>query len=377
MADVERILIVGGGIAGLTLATALHQRDFQPELIERSPTWDHIAIGAGIAVQPNGMRVMHALGMGRAIEKAGWIGRQWYFCDQHGEVLCETNLEALWGNVGSWVGIERTKLHQALVAGAVAVPQRLGLSVTALEQDGRRVLARFSDGSGGEYDLVVGADGISSTVRALTLSAVAPADLGAMNWRGIAPVRPRELTAVRFVLGDACFFGLCPVGEERTYGFGYVMQPRVRDPLEGRLERLRKRFAAFGGFVQEYLAALERDEQVHCSAMEWVDVDDWYAGRVVLIGDAAHASSPLLGQGGCMAMEDAWVLAEVLRSAPTLEIALSTYVTRRKPRVKWVQEQSIATAEGLRMPPATRNATLRERGSQMMRSRFGPLIPAP
>jgi 2-polyprenyl-6-methoxyphenol hydroxylase-like FAD-dependent oxidoreductase len=91
------------------------------------------------------------------------------------------------------------------------------------------------------------------------------------------------------------------LGEGRTYGFGYVMQSRWRDPLEGRLERLRHRFAAFGGPVREYLASLEHDEQVHCSAMEWVDVDEWHAGR--LIGDAAHAGSPLMGQGGCMAME--------------------------------------------------------------------------
>jgi 2-polyprenyl-6-methoxyphenol hydroxylase-like FAD-dependent oxidoreductase len=158
---------------------------------------------------------------------------------------------------------------------------------------------------------------------------------------------------------------------------GGVMQTRFLDPLEGRLERLRDRFATFGGPVREYLTSLDRDEQIHCSAMEWVDVDEWHSGRVVLIGDAAHASSPLMGQGGCMAMEDACVLAEVLHSSATVESAKSNYVNRRKPRVKWVQQQSIATAESLGMPAAVRNAALRERGSQMMQSRFGPLIPAP
>jgi 2-polyprenyl-6-methoxyphenol hydroxylase-like FAD-dependent oxidoreductase len=111
--------------------------------------------------------------------------------------------------------------------------------------------------------------------------------------------------------------------------------------------------------------------------MEWIDVDEWYTGRVVLIGDAAHASSPLMGQGGCMAMEDALVLAEVLRSAASVQSALSNYVSRRKPRAKWVQQESIATGESLRMPPAVRNAALRERGDHMMQSRFGPLVPAP
>lgn len=375
MADAERILIVGGGIAGLTLAAALRRLGFLPELVERNPTWH--AAGAGFLVQANGMRVLHALGLGAAIEHAGAVVRRWDFCDEQGEVLCETDLKALWSDVGLCVGIERTKLQQVLLSGVAGIPSRLGTSITSLAQDNRRVSVIFSDSSAGQYDLVVGADGIFSAVRRFALSATSPTDLGAMNWRSIAPIRPGGQKTLQFLLGDGCFFGLCPVGEGRTYGFGYIMQPRSRDPLEGRLGRLCTRFASFGGPVREYLASLERDEQVHCSAMEWVDVDEWHSGRVVLIGDAAHASSPLMGQGGCMAMEDACVLAELLRSSATVEGALSDYVSRRKPRTKWVQNQSIAAAESLRMPPSVRNSVLRERGDQMMQSRFGPLIPAP
>jgi 2-polyprenyl-6-methoxyphenol hydroxylase-like FAD-dependent oxidoreductase len=375
MADVERILIVGGGIAGLTLAGALHKHGLTAELVERNPTWR--AVGAGFLVQPNGMRILNALGVGAAVERAGAVVRRWLFCDEQGEMLCETDLEALWDNAGPCVGIERAKLQQALLAGASAVPCRLNTSIASLTQDGKHVSVSFDDGFVREYDLVVGADGIFSTVRRLALSAMAPIGLGALNWRSIAPIRPRGLSALHFLLGDKCFFGLCPVGEGRTYGFGYVMQPRFRDPLEGRLERLRARYAAFGGILQDYLASLERNEQIHCSAMEWVDVDQWHAGRVILIGDAAHASSPLMGQGGCMAMEDAWVLAEVLRTAATVEDAFGHYLSRRRPRTSWVQRQSIAAAEALGAPPAERNAALRQRGNQMMHARFGPLIAPP
>jgi 2-polyprenyl-6-methoxyphenol hydroxylase-like FAD-dependent oxidoreductase len=244
-------------------------------------------------------------------------------------------------------------------------------------QDNRRVSVRFSDGSTGDYDLVVGADGIKSTVRGLTLTAAAPSDLGAMNWRSIAPIRPAGLNGLQMHLGDGCTFGLVPVGAGRTYGFAYVIEPRFHDPVEGRLERLRKRFAAFGARVQEYLASLERDDQVICSAMEWMELKKWHIGRVVLVGDAAHASSPMMGQGGCMAMEDACVLADELRAAATLDDALASYVKRRKSRVEWVQHQSMEVGKILAVPSSIRNAGLRKRGNEAMQARFGALVPAP
>jgi FAD-dependent urate hydroxylase len=292
-------------------------------------------------------------------------------------LLSETDLDALWGDAGPCVGIERSKLQGALLPGVANVRCRLGTPVTSLVQDDRRVSVGFSDGPTGDYDLVVGADGIRSTIRALTLTTAGPSDLGAMNWRSIAPIRPAGLTALQLHLGDGCIFGLVPMGAGRTYGFAYVVQPRLHDPLEGRLERLRNRFATFGERVQEYLASLEPDDQIICSAMEWMESEKWHSGRVVLVGDAAHASSPMMGQGGCMAMEDACTLANELRAAVTVENALASYVGRRKPRVKWVQQQSMALAEILTSPSAARNAALRERGNEGMQSRFGPLVPAP
>jgi 2-polyprenyl-6-methoxyphenol hydroxylase-like FAD-dependent oxidoreductase len=375
MAKVGTILVVGGGVAGLTAAAALHRHGFTTELVERQQTWH--ALGAGFLVHPNGMRMLLSLGLAAGVMNAGAVVRRWQFCDERGGVLSETNLEALWGDAGPCVGIERPELQRALLPGVADVRCRLGTSVTSLVQHDRRVAVEFSDGSTGDYDLVVGADGIKSTVRALTLTTAAPSDLGAMNWRSVVPTRPGGLTALQMHLGDGCIFGLVPVGAGRTYGFAYVIQPRFRDPLEGRLERLRNRFAGFGRGVQEYLASLERDDQVICSAMEWMTFEKWHTGRVVLVGDAAHATSPLMGQGGCMAMEDACVLAEELRTGATIESALASYVSRRKPRVEWVQHQSMAVAESLTKPSAVRNAVVRERGREAMQARFGPLAPAP
>ena len=111
--------------------------------------------------------------------------------------------------------------------------------------------------------------------------------------------------------------------------------------------------------------------------IEWVDLDKWYRGRIVLAGDAAHAGPPHMGQGGCMAMEDGLVLAQVLRGEDTVEAALRAYVKRRRPRVDWVQEQSRAAAQGWVLPAATRNALLREQGDAMFRDRYRPLLALP
>lgn len=373
MSSRGRILIAGGGIAGLSLAIALHQRRFDAQVVERHTRWN--PVGGGIAVQPNAMRVLDQLGVGPCVKHAGATIRRWLFRDQQGDLLCDIALGPLWDDVGLFIGIERTKLHDALLPGAVAC--RLGTWMTALRQDNHRVAVAFNDGSAGDYDLVVGADGIRSTVRQFALGATLPSYGGQMVWRSLAPICAPDFDAVQFWLGDGCFFGLCPVGNGRTYGFANVTGLRFHDAVEGRLERLRHHFAGFGGLVRDYLAALEHDEQLHCGPIEWLEADEWHNGRVVLIGDAAHASSPMMGQGGSMAAEDALVLAESLDSAPDAPAAVEMFVRRRRPRIDWVQQQSRAVGEMLGMPPNVRNSALRERGPKMFYQRFQPLTAPP
>jgi 2-polyprenyl-6-methoxyphenol hydroxylase-like FAD-dependent oxidoreductase len=375
MADVDRILIVGGGIAGLSLATALHRQRYAPELVERSTTWP--AVGAGINLPANGIRMLRALGAGEAVERNAAVLRRWRFFDEQGELLCETDLEELWRDVGPCLGITRVKLHEALLTGASAVPHQLGVSLTTLTQDDKRVRVSFSDGSSDDYDLVVGADGIYSSVRELAVNSSSPRYAGQMVWRSIISTRPPGVIDIMVFLGEGLFFGLVPMGWGYTYGFGAVDGKRFEDPLLGRLDRFRRHFAGFGGPAPAYLAALECDEQLIVGPIEWVELDELYRGRVVLIGDAAHAGPPHMGEGGCMAMEDALVLADCLHKADSVEYALDVYVRRRRPRVNWVQEQSRAAAQAWVLPSAVRNAALRQRGDWMFRDRYRPLIAAP
>ncbi len=260
-----------------------------------------------------------------------------------------------------------------------APPQshRLGVALVGLTQNDAGVSVRFSGGDSAEYDLVVGADGIHSAVRELAIGSYSPSYAGQVAWRSIIPWRPQGLRDMMVLLGEGCFFGLVPMGEGCTYGFGAIDAPRFEDPLPGRLERMRDRFADFGQPVPSYLAALESDQQLHFGPLEWVEPEEWYRGRVVLIGDAAHAGPPHMGEGGCMAMEDALVLADVLRNPDGLASALDAYVHRRRPRAGWVQEQSRAAARAWVLPPAVRDAALRERGDAMFRDRYQPLILPP
>jgi FAD-dependent urate hydroxylase len=375
MAGIGRILVVGGGIAGLSVAAALHRKGLTLELVERSTAWP--AIGAGINLPANGVRVLRALDAVAGIERFGAVIRRWGFFDQRGEMLCQTDLEDLWRDVGPCVGFTRVRLQEVLVAAAAQVPVRLGVSLTDLTQGGDHVSVSFSDGASGEYDMVIGADGIHSMVRELALASSIPSYAGQMVWRSVIPLRPPGLVEMMVLLGDGCYFGLVPMGEGYTYGFGGIDAERFEDPVSGRLERFRGRFAGFGPPVPAYLSALQSDQQLHVAAIEWVEMEEWYRGRVVLIGDAAHAGPPHMGEGGCMAMEDAIVLAEVLNKAHDLDSALKTYVGRRRPRADWVQEQSRAAARAFVLPPAIRDAALRERGDQTFRDRYRPLIPAP
>jgi 2-polyprenyl-6-methoxyphenol hydroxylase-like FAD-dependent oxidoreductase len=183
MASVERILIVGGGIGGLTLAMALHKHGFKPQVVEWSPEWR--TSGTGIGVLANAMRVMRTLGIDRAVLEGGEVLHHWSYVDARGELLSVSNLEEMWGDVGPCVGIDRGTLHQALLTGTAGVPARLGIGPIGLTQHAYGVSVAFSDSSQADYDLVVGADGVHSTVRKLLFGGITPRYAGQVVWRSI------------------------------------------------------------------------------------------------------------------------------------------------------------------------------------------------
>jgi 2-polyprenyl-6-methoxyphenol hydroxylase-like FAD-dependent oxidoreductase len=374
-----RILIVGGGIAGLCLNLALGDGPWRVDVVERGGRWRRM--GAGLAIQPNAMRALRHLGVAGAVERAGAVLTRFQYRDRRGAVLCDVDLSETWAGVGRFVGIARDALHEVLRTGPDRC--RLGAPVAGVSQPDGRPAVLYHDGSTASYDLVVGADGIDSTVRRCVTDRIRPIHSGQIAWRSLAPVRLPGADAVQFWLGEDRFFGLCPVGGGATYGFGNVAGPVRPEPVTGRRRRLAGHFAGFGAAVHEYLAAIEDDADIHCAPVSWLPDVAWHRGRVVLVGDAAHAMSPMTGQGGCMAIEDAIVLADELRAAAGaagaagVPAALRAFAERRRARVGRVRADGEELGRLVRQPAQVRDRALRERGVEAFRARYAPLTALP
>lgn len=332
-----RVLIVGGGIAGLATAAGLRRAGIACEIVERAERWQ--PVGAGIVLGVNAMRVMDGLGLADAVAARGARLGKGAITDAHGRDLGVTDFGAL-EDLGPTIAIHRAALHEVLLAAIGDVPVTLGASVDEVQSgaDGARV--RISDGREGRYDLVVGADGIRSRVRELVLGETPLAYSGYTCWRLVVKA-PSEDVRMREMWAPGKRFGIVPLGDDRVYCFAVANAPAGRDdPEPGRLERFRERFAGFGGQVPEILAALTRPDELIHNDLEELPPCPWVAGRALLIGDAAHALTPNMGQGAAMALEDSMVLVELLAAGASVEDALPALVARRESRVRWVQDQS-------------------------------------
>jgi 2-polyprenyl-6-methoxyphenol hydroxylase-like FAD-dependent oxidoreductase len=332
-----RILIVGGGIAGLTLANALASRGIAFELIERAPRWE--PLGAGIGLGPNAMTLLRRLGRAEQIEREGWRFDRGVLADTRGRTLSVHALSTPEHGPLHGFAVPRSILHEALLEGVAGRALRLGLTVDAFAPDTRDVRVRFSDGSHGIYTRVIGADGIRSRVRDLAFGVIAPRYAGYTSWRFLATSRePPPFTIELWGCGRRV--GVVPLGGDRVYVYATLNRRRGHpDPLAGRADCFREQFKDFAGPVPAALAGLERDAQLIATDIEEIQLPRWSSGRIALIGDAAHAMTPNLGQGAAMAIEDAWVLAESLEATPD-GAAFEAWEQRRRPRVTRIQRLS-------------------------------------
>jgi len=333
------VLIVGGGIAGLGLAAGLRRQGLACEVVERTPAL--APVGAGIVLGVNALAALRRLGAERPVLARGHVLGESALTDADGRVLARTDFAAMAPRFGPTLSLHRSELHDALLEAAEDAPLRLGTTVEALQPGGRGVRVRLSDGTTREAGLVVGADGLRSRVRELAFGSVAPRPSGTTCWRLVVP-RPPGCERAQEMWGRGRRFGLVPLARGRVYAFATAnAQPGTPDPEDGRVDRFRARYTDFAGPVPAVLAQLRQaGDLLHDDLTEIVHAP-WQRGRVVLVGDAAHAMTPDMGQGAAMALEDAAVLAELLASKPGDPApTLAAWEARRRPRVAWVQRQS-------------------------------------
>ena len=340
-------LIVGGGVGGMTAALALKARGVQVDLIDADPNWR--VYGAGISVTGASLRAFDDLGVLDEIRARGHVGSGMRGRAVDGTILFEAPALENPSAIQSGGGIMRPVLHDILSSRVreAGIAVRLGVKVESVDDDGTCVAVRFQDGSEGRYDLVVAADGINSDMRSrLFPDAPAPRFTGQGCWRAVVP-RPAGMDRTEMFFGRPVKLGFNCVSETHMYLFVLEHVPDnpwfEEDRLVGHLKDL---LAPFGAYVPEVRAGLGPESLVNYRPLEWQLLPEpWYKGRVVLIGDAVHATTPHMASGAGMAVEDGLVLAEELARHDDVGVALQAFTARRIERARLVVENSVRIGE--------------------------------
>ena len=339
------ILIVGGGIAGCSAAIALTQQGHRVRVIEKQDAWRFQS--SGIFVYSNGLQNLAHLGLLDDILAAGFTipeGRNANYNHTGTPIVVTTYPTADGGRIPAILGIKRAELHRVMAARVASLGVRVDLATTVDKMTDDGVM--LSDGTSASFDLIVGADGVRSATRRMIGIDVLPRYTGFGVWRSVHR-RPPGMTEKIMMMGPAKRFGIMPISDDLLYTFGTVAEPKDRkyDPAFWHAE-MRAKFAEFTGPAAPFLDDLGPTSEVLYTAVEEIVLPlPWHRGRVLLIGDAAHASTPFMGQGGAMAMEDAVVLAKALATRMSLDEALSAFGTARFPVCQFVQDVSRAVGE--------------------------------
>ncbi|MFT5040093.1 MAG: 2-polyprenyl-6-methoxyphenol hydroxylase-like FAD-dependent oxidoreductase [Hyphomicrobiaceae bacterium] len=379
----SEITIVGGGIGGLALALAAQRRRIKATVYEAS---DSVApVGAGIWLPTNAMSVLERLGVAAAIEARGVPLSRIEIHDADDGLLQSVDLDPIASRYGfTTVAIRRADLHAVLLEALAPGTVQLGRRCASVEQGESFATVRFEDGEEVRAGLVVGADGINSKVRAAVDARVALRYAGQTTWRGIAklsaPQIPVDLS--REIWGGRNRFGYSAVARDEIYWFAPMVAPAGgRDENSAVRENLSKAYADFPAPVVDILQATSHDSILRTDLYELRSPSRWWRGRVVLLGDAAHAATPNLGQGGAQALEDAWVLAECLARYENIEHAFADYEHRRQPRAHLVTSRSRYSGQLAHVTHPTlrrvRNAVLRAMPDAVTQRHFASLsVPA-
>ncbi|AXL53701.1 monooxygenase [Paraburkholderia caffeinilytica] len=366
MALVKKVLIVGGGIGGMCAAIMLRRQGIAVDLVEVNPQW--APDGAGITISGPTLRSLREVGVVDEVLRRGGSWTAVDICDANGNVNVSVPITPAVGadDLPGGAGIMRTVLADILgnATQDAGANVRLGLSFKNIAQDEDGVDVLFTDGSRDRYDLVIGADGVNSTVRKLVMPDIAgPQFTGQGSWRAVVP-RLRENSTI--YMGKTTKAGMNPISATECYlfvldkrdGTDFIAPEQWPLMLAGLLEE-------FGGAIGEFRAALldgslRNHRVLYRPLAGHMIAAPWHKGRIVLLGDAVHATTPHLASGAGIAVEGAIVLAEELQRRHSLEGALIAYAGRHYDRARLV-----VTASG-RMGQIEQDGGSREEHTRVM-----------
>lgn len=352
MSSVQKVLVVGGGIGGLAAGAALAQKGVEVEIAEKQAPGS--VYGVGINQPGNALRALKSVGVLDEVLAAGFEFEGYRFCDHRGTVAAEVPFPWRFGEaeVPPNNALSRRDLQDILTVAAEEAGAKIRyettLNVGELAQDEEGVEVAFDDGRREGYDLVVGFDGIRSSLRGKVLGdAHKPAFTGYSVWR-VTMDRHPEADCCTLFQGPGTKAGYCPLSEDKMYLLHVTPEPgNPRYDVADFADMMRERLRGFTGPIGEVREALKDSDEIVYSPLEEVLVPPpWHKGRVVILGDAAHACTPHITQGAAMALEDAVVLAEMVGGEGPLSGTLEAFGKRRYPRAKFVQDVSRKILEG-------------------------------
>jgi 2-polyprenyl-6-methoxyphenol hydroxylase-like FAD-dependent oxidoreductase len=336
-----KALIVGAGITGLATAIAASRQGIEVDLVERQPKVR--ALGSGITLIGAALRALDRLGVYSDCVANGYSVTHMETYEVDGTLAHRAGLPSPAGTgQPGMLGMMRPSLHAILLehASRAGTEVRTATSPDRIEQHAGGARVTFSTGECGDYDLVIGADGLRSAVRDLIWGPTRPDFVGHATFRVIVP-RPAEVTAHAQFRGHGdVAMGFMPTAADQMYLYSlFPVEADYRPPAAELASLARERFEPFGGIVPRLRAVIVAPDQVNYTRFETVLAPDpWYLGRVVVIGDAAHCTTPHLAAGAAMCLEDAVALGEELAAAPVIDDALRAFCERRFDRCRYVVE---------------------------------------
>ena len=345
-----KAIVVGGGIAGLASAIGLRERGWDVEVLEQAPAFTEV--GAGLSLWPNALNALDAIGVGAIVRERSVLDGSTGIRDAHGRWLSRTDFAVIRERFGHIALVHRATLLEILRSALPAECLSAGVAVKQVSSDG---LVQCADREL-RGDLVVGADGLHSTVRqAVWPASPSPRYAGYTAWRYVTR-RPVDVGPGGESWGHGERFGYATLSDGRVYCFATANVPEGTDGSD--LATLRIRFAEWHDPVPLLLDEADEGDLLHHDLYDLPALPTYVEGRVALVGDAAHAMTPNLGQGACQALEDAVILARCATDAD-----LAAYDAERRPRTTMISKRSarIGQLAQLQAAPAVavRNLVMR------------------